>query len=87
MPQSTASGISKMGLKLVALGMIAYGCFLLWGAKRDFTSRVAEGSDGLGQPFKRSRDERPISYWLTICWYCVFGPALIVGGIYAFIAL
>ncbi len=79
--------MSKMGSKLLALGMIAYGCFLLWGAKRDFTSRVAEGTDGIGQPFERSRDESPIRYWLTLLCYCVFGPFLILSGIYVLIAL
>lgn len=79
--------MNRMGSKLIGLVMIAYGCYLLWGAKRDFTRGFAEGTDGIGQPFMRSREKHPVSYWLTLLWYCVGGPFLIFWGIYALIAL
>ena len=77
-----ANGDTEMGFKLFSLGVIAWGFMNLWGAWRDFRSRVAEGSDGLGQPFRRPRSERPVSYWATLLWYCIAGPLFIIMGIY-----
>lgn len=76
-----------MESKLLAIAAIVYGFYHLWALRRDLTSREAEGQDGLGNPFKRSRDKYPESYWLTLVWYCIWGSFLIVGGIYALIAL